>query len=140
MTDCEDCRRWEAPPPTRASIARDMLLAGLSKLPLLRPSPVSQMISHMGMAMAVMYGSALSEPTWYEKHRQAWIETGDLAELDRMLRHPLPPLPAYKLPRARSTHDRGNWRLPALTSLAGLLIGAGLAVVLWQVLLIGWLW
>ena len=27
------------------------------------------------------------EPTWYERHRQRWEETGDVIELERMARH-----------------------------------------------------
>lgn len=122
--------------PTRASVARDMLIAGLSRLPPFRPSPASQMISHMGMAMALVYGSVLNEPTWYEKHRQRWIETGELIELDRMLRHPLPPLPAYKPP----VRGQRNWHPSITLPIAAILAGAMLAVVAWQVQLVGWLW
>ena len=137
MIECEDCRRFEAPLPTRASVARDMLLAGIARLPLFRPSPASQMISSMGMVMSLTLGSAVREPTWYEKHRQAWIETGDLAELDRMLRHPLPPLPAYK----PTAHRSRNWPLPVIAvPLTAIVAGAVLAAAVWLVSLTGWLW
>ena len=124
--------------PTRASVARDMIVAGLSRLPPFRPSPTSQMISSLGMVMSLQFGSVIHEPTWYEKHRQAWIETGDLAELDRMLRHPLPPLPVYKYePTARWSR---NW-LPVVTvPIAAIAAGAMLAAAIWLVSLTGWLW
>jgi protein-S-isoprenylcysteine O-methyltransferase Ste14 len=140
VTDCEECSRFEAPPPTRGQIAISMLASGLARLPPFRPSPASQMISHMGMVMALQLGSAVQEPTWYEKHRQRWIETGDRAELDRMLRHPLPPQPVYQ--HQPKQNDRLSWfvRHPALVPLGAVLASAGILVVMWQVFIVGWLW
>jgi hypothetical protein len=48
-----------------------------------RPSP----FAGIGSAWAVMLGAAgPAGPSHYERHRQAWIETGDDRELERMVR------------------------------------------------------
>jgi hypothetical protein len=54
-------------------------------------------------AMAVMLTGAYGapEPSGYEKHRARWVATGDVLELERMLRHPLPAQPEHRHPRPR---------------------------------------
>lgn len=75
MVDCELCRRAEMTPFRRL---REDLFGR-------RPSP-GDLIRHS----MELYRAALGAGGWatdYERHRDAWVETGDLAELGRMLRH-----------------------------------------------------
>lgn len=50
-----------------------------------RPSPAARMIASYGRAMSAALG--VRSPSWYEKHRDEWVRTGDDLELARMLRH-----------------------------------------------------
>lgn len=41
--------------------------------------------AYFGTAIHAMLG--ITPKTWYDKHRDNWIKTGDIRELERMLRH-----------------------------------------------------
>jgi len=48
------------------------------------PSTTARIVSGMAQSFSVMLGGPV---TWYDRHRAAYVETGDGAELARMLRH-----------------------------------------------------
>lgn len=79
MTECESCRRAEMKPARR-------LFAAIADV-----VSVHQVFSSasIGLMFAASFRGALGipEPTWYERHREAWVETGELIELERMKRH-----------------------------------------------------
>ena len=72
-TECRDC--WLAEASTSEKIIR-----GIADW-LSRPSPWTQLT----WSMSALLG--MREPTWYERHRELYEQTGDEAELRRMLRH-----------------------------------------------------
>lgn len=47
---------------------------------------VSQMMRNVSLTFVHALGGTPGDP-WYERHRQEYVRTGDMAELDRMLRH-----------------------------------------------------
>jgi hypothetical protein len=80
MTECRDCARAEM---TRCQrIIDDMVTLALG---LRRPSPFEVFAQGYASTLRIMMGAA--EPTWYDKHRERWVETGDATELVRMSRH-----------------------------------------------------
>jgi len=72
-TDCPVCWRAEASWKDR------LIKAALDRLD--PPSPFQGIGAMLAAAMGV------PGATWYERHRDAYAETGDPAELTRMLRH-----------------------------------------------------
>lgn len=79
MVTCELCRRAELTPRQRL---RENVLAliGLGRRP-----TIYDIMRHssQGMMLAAMGGAV----TTYDRHRDAYVRTGDPAELQRMLRH-----------------------------------------------------
>jgi hypothetical protein len=75
MTDCPDCRWAEAKPSDR------LILAAIAIWKQHRAGPFD------GIAGVLRAGLGHRERTWYEKHRDRWVFTGNEAELARMLRH-----------------------------------------------------
>lgn len=71
--DCELCANAERTPLQR-------LLAKFD-----RPSALAMVASSVTAYSIIMTGR--TEPSWYEKHREAYARTGDERELTRMLRH-----------------------------------------------------
>lgn len=79
MVTCELCRRAELTPRQRLR-ENVMALVGLGRRP-----TIFDVMGHAseGMLRAAMGGAV----TTYDRHRDAYVRTGDLAELQRMLRH-----------------------------------------------------
>ena len=74
-TDCPDCARAELPRRKRlAAAALDLVFPP-------RPSPFA------GLSGVIRAMTGAPEPTWYEKHRATWEQSGDADEIERMLRH-----------------------------------------------------
>lgn len=80
MVRCELCRRAELKPLER-------LQENILSFMLLRtgPSAIEVYRHSMEGAMRIILGE--TPITDYERHRQAYVETGDVQELARMLRH-----------------------------------------------------
>jgi hypothetical protein len=76
VTDCPTCKRAEMRPVER-------LVNGV--IDLLRPPAGADWTGALLRIQLAMLGGR--ERTWYEKHRERWEETGELAELERMNRH-----------------------------------------------------
>lgn len=79
-TQCPDCWRAETPWRRRAANAVAEFLM---------PNSFSAAVASCSATFSASWGAMMGvrEPTWYEKHRDKWIETGDLEELTRMVRH-----------------------------------------------------
>lgn len=84
--DCKVCRLAEMTPRQRAA---EYLAVRLGLRPALT---TAEYMIHVGE----IYRAAAGIPvrTAYERHRDAYVATGDLAELERMLRHVTPEAPA----------------------------------------------
>jgi hypothetical protein len=108
----------------------------------LRDGPMrpSEYLAVAGMAPVIAAALGATSPTPYEQHRQRWIDTGDPVELERMLRHDLPPQPIREPPRTRQRRQRWFARYPVITVPLGAVLSAALAIVIWQVFIVGWLW
>ena len=76
-TECPECWRAEASTLQRAMRALGDLID--------RPTGSAAVIAAFGRSMAAALGG--HERTWYDRHRAAFIASGDRAELDRMARH-----------------------------------------------------
>lgn len=83
MSWCEACRWAEMTPGQR-------LRARLREAVLGRDP--GEAMAHMGHAYANMARALAGAPTMtdYDRHRQRFEQTGDPAELERMLRHVVP--------------------------------------------------
>ncbi len=79
MTECPDCAYAEM-----SRIQWIMWIAVRRLVDARRPA-FAVAASAMFRITAALMG--YTEPSWYEKHRQAWERTGDAVELGRMLRH-----------------------------------------------------
>jgi carboxylesterase type B len=82
-TDCPSCERVEM---TR----RQRMIADITRAIIDRyqhRGPAQIFLEGYARTMQIMLGTAQPEPTWYEKHRARWEETGDVMELERMTRH-----------------------------------------------------
>lgn len=77
-TECVDCR-WAEMTPRQQVIAT---VRGF--FPPTRQQRQVMFLHQMGSAVRIMSGGALTD---YERHRQRYEQTGDPAELRRMLRH-----------------------------------------------------
>lgn len=80
--ECEDFEFREAHPAR--SLLRSIGAVAVLCLPKPRVSPLASMGAGMASVMRAAIG--VREPTHYERHQRAWIETGDSRELERMLR------------------------------------------------------
>jgi hypothetical protein len=80
MTDCPEC--WKAETPWRQRVLAGVVDHLLSP----RPNAAMTAIASAASVYSIMLGAG-PEPTWYEKHRDRWVKTGDVAELTRMTRH-----------------------------------------------------
>jgi hypothetical protein len=73
----------------------------------------------------------------YDAHREAWAETGDLAELNRMLRHVTPgAAPAFRDWNWMKTESiGGGWFQVTVITLMALAVVAGLVfMITWAVM------
>lgn len=77
-TACETCRRAELTPVQRA-VDWVRFLAGSS------PRLVPTLMQSMAVNMAAFAG--VPARTWYDRHREAYEQTGEAIELQRMERH-----------------------------------------------------
>ena len=81
-TDCRLCRWAEMSPWERLRERARLVLQG-------GPS-TAEILAHTGHSLARMTSAVLggpATPSAYEQHKQRYAETGDPAELARMLRH-----------------------------------------------------
>jgi hypothetical protein len=94
------------------------------------------LVNAQGGMIAAMLGAAAAPAAvdWYARHRQAWIVTGDPAELDRMLRHPLPPQPEHTRRRPRPGLSGQRARCLARWAVVLATLAVVVAVSRWAVL------
>jgi hypothetical protein len=76
---CADCERAEQTPSRR-------LLGAAARAIQPRPSPAMTAAAGMAATTRALLGGP-PPPSLYEQHREAYVRTGDPAELERMLRH-----------------------------------------------------
>jgi glucose dehydrogenase len=50
-------------------------------------NPSASEIAALGASMSAAMLAAIAGPTAYERHRDNWIRTGDVAELEQMAEH-----------------------------------------------------
>ncbi len=83
LTGCPACRRAESTPLARALDAA----AAAAALLLARPGPPDLFAGAADVIAVMAGGLPRRRRTWYARHRDAWVRTGDPAELARMVRH-----------------------------------------------------
>lgn len=126
-TGCEACARAERPPQAPLTVGAAWLAGTLAVLltgyrRTRRPTVAQLLVSQASMIAAMLGGGGVAaEVTGYERHRQAWIQTGDRIEIERMLRHPLPPQPEHRHKRPPPARRLGGLALAVGLAAAGIL-------------------
>jgi hypothetical protein len=91
LTDCEACREIETPKPgLLAALAG--AVAAWTAYHVTKPRGDAAVVADLGRGMSGMVAAAIgytppAPASEYDKHRDAWIETGDVMELERMTAH-----------------------------------------------------
>ena len=88
------------------------------------------------MAATMTALTGVSPPTWYERHREAWVQTGDPAELARMVRHnaDFPPMEVAKPPAPRREMTFLAtlwWYWPVLFAVLAVMLAAFTIALIW---------